>query len=171
MGPLQALDDRGEQGRTGRIAHVPDLVRGVAESAKQVNLALVALGQLAAVAHAHHLRSARFRHSGLSGNVGEVAGFSRIGHIDDGRSVVFLLACERVEEVVAVVADIGDPTAPLLVDNGLIRAASLEIVVADKLHVALLGLVLRQGRREQDSEYRNPNGTLRAKARHAFLLG
>ena len=101
----------------------------------------------------------------------EVAGFSRIGHIDDGRSVVFLLARKWVEDVVAVVADVGDPAVALLVDDGLVGAASLEIVVADKLHVALLGLVLGQGRREQDSEYRNSNGTLRAKARHAFLLG
>src|SRR6266480_4695668 len=110
---LQALDDRGEQPRLPRIGHVPDLVRGIAEGAEQVHLALVALGEVRAVAHAHHLRPARFRQSGLAGNVSEVAGFLRIGHIDDRRAVVFLFSRERVEDVVAVVADIGDPAVPL----------------------------------------------------------
>src|SRR5258706_1508766 len=126
VGTLQALDDRGKQARLRRIGYVPDLVRRIAESAKQVHLALVALGQLAAVAYAHHLRPARLRQSGFAGNVGQVAGFFRIGHIDDGRAVVFLLSREGVHDVVAVVADIGDPAAALLVDDGLIGAAPLE---------------------------------------------
>ncbi len=54
-----------------------------------------------------------------------------------------------------MVADIGDPAVPLLVDDGLIGAAPLEIVVADELHVALFGLVLRQGLTgERDTERR-----------------
>ncbi len=169
---LQALDDRGEQARLRRVGHVPDFVRGVAEGAKEVHLALVALGQLAAVAHADHLCPARLRQSRLAGNVSEVAGFLGIGHIEDRSAVVLLFPGKGIQQIVAVMPDIGDPTAALFVDDGLIGAAALEIVVTDELHVALLGLVLRRhGLREQGSEYRNPSGAFRAKARHAFLLG
>ena len=49
----------------------------------------------------------------------------------------------------AVMADVGDPAVPLAVDGGLIRAACLQIVVADELHVALLPFVLRDGRRTE----------------------
>ncbi len=56
-----------------------------------------------------------------------------------------------------MVADIGDPAVPLLVDDGLVGAAALEVVVADELHVVLLGLVLRQGLTgERDTERRKP---------------
>src|SRR5438445_11404945 len=72
---LQALDDPAEQARPGRVAHVPDFVRGIAQGAKQIPLALVALAELAAVARAHHLSPAGLRQSRLAGYVRSVAVF------------------------------------------------------------------------------------------------
>ena len=45
---LEALDDGRQQRRLGRVGHVPDFVRLVAEHAQHVELALVALGQVGA---------------------------------------------------------------------------------------------------------------------------
>ena len=49
-------------------------------------------------------------------------GCLRIGHVDDGGAVLLHLAGERVHPQAAVVADVGDEAAALLVDHGLIQA-------------------------------------------------
>ena len=68
-------------------------------------------------------------------------------------------------------ADVGDPAAALLVNDGLVGAAALQIVVADELHVALLGFVLRHGLAdERDAERRKAGDVLRATIRHDPLL-
>ena len=67
----------------------------------------------------------------------------------------------RVDRAAAMVADIRDPAITLLLDLGLIRASSLQIAVADELHIAAVGaflasiadLALRRGRNaEEDRE-------------------
>ena len=75
----------------------------------------------------------------------------------------------------AVVADIGDPAIALPLDLGLVRAASLEIAVADKLHVAavgalfapIAGLSLRRHRGAQKDCHRR---TCQMPSRHGKLL-
>ena len=117
----------------GRIGHVPDLVRRVAERAQQVDGAGIALRQRLAVAHAHHLRAAVLGQALLAGNVREVLRAARIGDVDDRGAVEFLGARQRIERLghllgAAVVADVGDPAAALLVDDRLIGAARLQVV-------------------------------------------
>src|SRR5204863_389095 len=83
----------------------PDLMRRSAEAAQDVHLALVGARQLAAVAHPHHLGSARFassRPGRLAGNMGEVLRLLRIGDVDDRGAVVFRLACEGIGILAAV---------------------------------------------------------------------
>ena len=46
-------------------------------------------------------------------------------------------------ELVAVVADVGDPALALLVNDGLVGGAGLEVVVAEQSHVARLRLAAR----------------------------
>jgi len=62
-------------------------VRGIAEVRSRYTCSC-RLGQLATVAYAHHLRPAASANPGSPGMLGQVAGFFRIGHIDDGRAVV-----------------------------------------------------------------------------------
>src|SRR5258708_5678049 len=153
-----------------RVGHIPHLLRLVAERPQEVGFVLVGSRQFRTGAHPHHLRPAVFRFSGLAGNVREVLGLLRVGHIEDRCAVVLLLAGERVQQVVAVMPDVGDPAAALLVDHGLIGAAALEVVVADQLHVALLGLVLRLGVAcERDAQSCEPNDGLHANLLHAPL--
>src|SRR5262245_38753615 len=81
--------------RLSGIGHVPDFMGGVAEAAKQIDLASVCPRQLAAVAHASHLRAAglaRARCRRLARDVRGVLRLLRIGYVDEGRAVVFRLA-------------------------------------------------------------------------------
>jgi len=48
-----------------------------------------------------------------------------------------------------VVADIGDPTGALALDDGLVRRAPREIVLPDELHVALVVGIRVEGYRER----------------------
>jgi hypothetical protein len=81
--------------------------------AEQVDLALVGVRQGAAVAHARHLRAALFAGAGRAGNVMQVFRLRRIGHIDDGGAVEFLLPPLRVNGLAAMMADVGDPAFAL----------------------------------------------------------
>ena len=63
----------------------------------------------------------------------------RIRHVDDRRAVRLLFSRQRVHCDATVVANIRDPAIALPFDLRLVRAASLQIVVADKLHVAAVG--------------------------------
>src|SRR5260370_5746543 len=56
---LELGDDGAEESGPRRGGDVPDLMRRVAVVAQQIDLALVALGQLGAATHAHHLRPSR----------------------------------------------------------------------------------------------------------------
>ena len=112
----------------------------VSECAEQVHLASVGARQLAAVAHTHHLRAAGFGQARLAWNVGQVLRLLRIGDVEDRRAVVLALAGEWICRLAAVVADVGDPAVALFVHDRLIGASSLQVMVADELHVALFGL-------------------------------
>ena len=131
-----------EPARRGGIGDVPDLVTDVAERAQQIHLALVGARQVAPVAHARHLRAAGFGLALLARNVREIAGPARIGDVHDRRAVVLGAAGERVRPEPAVMPDVGNPPAPLTVDDGLIGRPRLQAVVGDETHLAALGLVL-----------------------------
>ena len=68
-----------------------------------------------------------------------------------------------------MMAYVGDPAAALLVDDGLIGAAALQIVIADELHVALLGLVVRRNVAGQESGRRGEGGDHALRARSHLL--
>ena len=135
---VQSADNDGQAVRPCRLGDVPDFVGAVSECAEQVHLASVGARQLAAVAHTHHLRAAGFGQARLAWNVGQVLRLLRIGDVEDRRAVVLTLAGDRIHHLAAVMADVRNPARPLLVDERLIRAAPLKIVVADERHVVLL---------------------------------
>src|SRR4029077_9556610 len=95
----------------------------------QVRLAL-------AIAHARHLRAALLRTADSAGNVDQIARARRVGDVDERPAVVLGHAGEGILRLAAVMPDVGDEAAALLVDRGLIRRAALQVVVADQLHVA-----------------------------------
>src|SRR5207247_7837372 len=106
----------------------------VAEGPQQVRLAL-------AIAHARHLGAALLGAADRAGNVDQIARARRVGDVDDRRAVVLVHAGEGVARLAAVMPDVGDEAAALLVNRGLVRRAALQVVVADQLHVAGLGAV------------------------------
>jgi hypothetical protein len=76
--------------------------------------------------------------------VREIPGIFRIRNVDDRCPVVLVLLRQRVERLrdfarAAVVADVRDPSIPLMVNHRLVRAPRLEVAVADELHVLRLG--------------------------------
>jgi hypothetical protein len=154
---LQALDHAGDHLRVLGLGDVPDLMRLVAEHAQHVDRVAVALRQLLAVADAHHLGTTRLVGAGLARDVGQVFRMMRVGHVDDRRAVVLVLAGQRVERLLdlvgaAVMADIGDPARALVLDDRLIGAARLQVAVTDQRHVLGIGgiadlrRILRNGR-------------------------
>ena len=134
------------------VGDVPDLVRQLAVAAQEVDLRLVRLRQVGAVARAHHLRAAGFAIARLAGNVREIARRARIGDVDDRGAVVLLAPGERVHGLAAVVADVGDPAPALLVEDRLVGAAALQLFVADERHVGRARAVLRDCRAGEDSQ-------------------
>src|SRR5712692_10424913 len=128
---LELIDDDRDAGRLLRRGHVPDFMRGVAESAKEINFAGIRLGQRLAVADAHHLRAATFALTLLAGYVREILRPAWIGHVNERSAVLLLRASERIQRAAAVMPDLGDPAAALLVDHRLIGAAPLQVVGAD----------------------------------------
>ena len=66
-----------------------------------------------------------------------------IGHVEDGRTVLFHDAGEWVEAAATMRTDVRDPALALALDGRLIRAADREIVKADAPHV--LSFILRHG--------------------------
>lgn len=74
----------------------------------------------------------------------------RVGHIEDGSAVCLLCTGKGLQGFghgigAAMVADLGDPAPELLVNDRLISAASLQVVIADQAHVLGLRRVLSQG--------------------------
>ena len=151
------------------IRHVPELVARIAERAKQIGLALVGSREVPATAHTRHLRAPGLPLARVSRNVREVSRPLRIRHVDDRCAVSFVHPGQRVPLNAPMVADIGNPAIPLVVDGRLIRASSLEIVVADQSHVALLGLVLSRGRRAESNPERQ-EGRIEASHDRCLLL-
>jgi hypothetical protein len=157
VGVAQAHDDAGQQGRMGRIGHVPDFMSLAAVDAQQVVFARVALRQILAGAGAHHLRSALLAETFRPRNMCQVFRLGRVGHVHDRGAVELVLAGQGVEWFrdlggAAVMPDIEDVAVALLLDGGLIGAARLQVVVADEAHVQRFGLcanvlLLRGGRR------------------------
>ena len=95
------------------------------KGAQQVDLALIGVGEGAAVAHADHLRAAPDSGVGsllrLAGYVGEIAGMSGVGDVHhEGGAVTFLHAGEGIGLRTAVMADVGDPALPLMMNRRLI---------------------------------------------------
>src|SRR5436190_19000230 len=73
----------------------------------------------------------------------EVFRLLRIRDVDQRRSVGLWLAGQCVRLRPAMMTDVGNPPVSLFVDRRLIGAAALQITVSDKLHIALVGLLLR----------------------------
>jgi hypothetical protein len=107
---------------------------GVAERPQQIRLALP-------IAETRHLRAALLRAAGRTRDVRQVARARRVGDVDDRGAVVLVGAGQRIARLATVMADVGDHAPALLVDRRLVRRASLQIVVADQLHVARFGAV------------------------------
>ena len=74
-----------------------------------------------------------------------------------------MLAGQRIELLVAVVADVGDPALALLLDRRLVGGARLQVAVADQAHVQCLGLRtglrggLRQGQQGRCQQRTRPH--------------
>jgi len=151
MRVAQATDHHRDAVGFGRIGDIPDFVRAVAEIAQQIKFALAAMRQVVAAAHAHHRRAADFSGAvfGLARNVDQIFGTLGIGHVHDGSAVGLHLAGLRVHRFAAVMADVSDPTVALLLDDGLIRAARLQVVVTHQVHVAGAWRALRRRGRSQ----------------------
>jgi hypothetical protein len=105
--------------------------------------------QRASTADANHLRAAVLTLSRFTGNMSEVSRFLRIGHVDDRRAVLFVLAGDRVPLCSTVMADVSDPAIALMVNRGLVGASRLQIIVTDERHLALVCSVLCRDRRAQ----------------------
>ena len=75
------------------------------------------------------------RRSSPVGNVREVFGLRRVGHVDDRRPAHLQLAGQRIHErlLVVVVTDVGDLPAVLIDDERLVGGSSLEVVMANEL--------------------------------------
>src|SRR5205823_5971029 len=101
----------------------------------------LAVRQLSTATDAHHLSAAVLAEPFFARNVREITWRPRIGDIDDRRPVELRYPGDRVDRLrrligSAVMADIENPPAVLIADNRLIRAARLQVVMADQLNVA-----------------------------------
>ena len=122
----------GDQNRARRRGHIPDLVAAAAHCAQQVDVAVDASGQIAAFARAHHLG---FAVSFPTRDVEQILRIFGIGDIHDRGAVALFGAGERILVAAGVVADIGDPAIALLLNDRLVGATSLQVVVAHEPHV------------------------------------
>ena len=100
------------------------------------------------------------RRSSPVGNVGEVFGVRRIGHVDDRRPVRLQLAGQGIHErlLVVVVTDVGDLPAVLVDDDRLVGGSSLEVVVANDFHVPRRRAIPRTGSGRRRGWGRSPSG-------------
>ena len=135
-----------EQLRMRRVGGIPDFVCQAAEHAQHVKLAFDALRQFISATDSHHLRAALLGFAGFARYVGEILRMLWIGHVEERGAVVLHFAVKGVELIVAVMANVCDPAIALLLDNGLIGGARLQVVVADERHVAALRACLRERR-------------------------
>ena len=156
VGVLEAHQAR-QQGRIGRIGHIPDLMALPTENAQHVKFVGIPLGQHASGADAHHLGAAVLVGPFKSWDVLEILRMSRVGHVDNRGAVEFRLARQRIGRLgnvrgPAVMADIRDVAIALMRDRRLIGTAPLQVIAPHQPHVHGLGrrsdlLLLRKSRR------------------------
>jgi hypothetical protein len=127
-------------------------VGDIAERAQEIGLLARGARQGLAVAHARHRGAARLGLARRARDVMEIPRPLRVGHVHERRAVRLDLAGERVQALAAVVADVGDPSPVLLVDDRLVGRAGLEIVQADQAHVALLGRLPAGGPEQETAQ-------------------
>ena len=145
---LEAADLAQAPGGTW-VGHIPHFVRGIAEHAQHVELVRIALGQSSAGADAYHLRPAAFVEAFLAGDVVQIPWRLGVGDVDDRGPVEFSLAREWVHRLgycrrAAVVSDIGDPAAILVLYHRLVGAPRLKVVEANELDVFRFRAMLRE---------------------------
>src|SRR5258706_10708290 len=173
----QAFEDDGHAIRVRRIGDVPNFMGVGALGAQQVHFAFVGMRQLRAIAKTRHLRAAGFARAGnarIAGNMGEVLGLLRIGDVNDRRAVVLCFPRKRIHRGAAMMSNVGDPAVALLMNRGLIRAAALQVTVADQIHIFYFWLLLsgggksESGNRESKNQNDDPRFTRANLARHKF---
>ncbi len=172
MGGAQVADDIAHLDRLLGDGDVPHLVRPAAVGAHHVELRRVALGQILARAHLHHLRpgalAALDRLEGCRGNVMDNFRLPRVGDVHDHGAVALFLAGKRVDGAPAVRPDVGEPARALFHDDHLERAAPLEIAVPHQPHVPALGAVPFLRMRNRSAQYKR-NRQYRAGQSHIRL--
>lgn len=151
VGSSQPGDERADEGGLRRIGDVPQLMGDAAVGAQHVDLVLVALRQIDAVADSDHLRLPLVRRTGDVGgrDVTDQPGATRIRHVQDRGSVVLHLPGERVPRLAGMVSDVEVPAAVDRVATGqrLVGRAPVERMTADEPQIVALGpmaLVLRR---------------------------
>src|SRR5260370_4508043 len=102
-------------------------MRDVAVRAQHIDLRGIALRKILAVAHAHHLRAALLRSAGLARDVREVTRLARVGDLHDRGPAILLPSGKRINCAAAMMADIRDPAAGLLVPPPLTRPPPLDL--------------------------------------------
>ena len=155
----EVVDDRRQLARLRRHGDIPDFMCATAKRPQQVPLALDASRQRVAAADADHLRPASLPVL-TSGNVREVFGVRRVGHVDDRRAVHFEFPGQRIHErfLVVVVTDVGDLPAVLIDDERLVGGSSLEVVMANGFHVPRRRAIPRTGSGRRSGWGRSPSG-------------
>jgi hypothetical protein len=114
----------------------------IAVAAQQVNF--VILGRkIPPAAGLRHLGAASPR------DVMKVYGMSGIGDVDNRGTVGFAFSGKWIKGAALVVADVGDPSPGMFLDDGLIRAAAMEGMMSHQGHVLVLGVDLRVGEFER----------------------
>ena len=144
MGVAETAHNHGQPPGPRRVGNIPDFVCAVAEGAQHIELPFIAVRKFITAADTHHRRAAELPRFflGLARNVSEVLRLPGIGDVENGSPVWFSLASKRVRLFAAMMAYIGDPAFTLLLDDGLIGAPRLQVVVADQIHIALAGFAL-----------------------------
>ena len=156
------LPEARKQHRSLGRRDVPNLVARIAEGAKEIRLAAAAFRQVVTGADARHLRAARLAPGHfaptLARDMENKPRRAWIGHVEDGRAVLFHRAGERVDAAAAMRADVRDPALALALDGRLIGAAASEIVKADAAQV--VRFVLRRGAGGEQSGNEKKRGAL-----------
>jgi hypothetical protein len=120
-------------------------VRAVAESAQHVERAFDSMRKVITAAYTHHRRPAELSclFLCLTGNMSEVRRVPGIGDIENGSPVWLDLTGQGIELFSTMVADVSNPAFTLPLDDGLIGAPRLQVIVTDKINIALSGFPLR----------------------------
>jgi len=134
----QSLDDHCDTLRFVRHGDVPDFLSGVPQGSQQIDLVLVGVRQRRAVADPDHLRAAGLGPAWLSRNVREVLRGPWIRDVENRRTVVLVVPCQRIAYEVPVMTDVRNPASALPVHQWLVRTPAVQIVIPNQLHVPRL---------------------------------